>query len=268
MGRQSIRIALTLAGALACGPVLRGQDNSLQWVTAANGILPVGAVSYGNDAQGRPEYVCRGSLGGGTLPGRIGAGVRGCSVGYRGREIILPNYQVLAQPAPAKLAPMRPGATVLGNRAAIESAPVPQPIVPPATAIPPTPPDSSVKRGFDEAGQPYIEVRLPDGTIKRTRTNGVTLTKPDGSTQVIRPGSIQANAPPATPPPLPSDPMQGRMWVERHNAALLDVIRSLVRGEEGEMTKFSTGESAVAGDDVFQQIAYRTKIADFLASER
>ena len=267
MGRQSIRMALTLAGALACVPVLHGQDNGLQWVAAANGVLPERSVSYGNDAEGRPEYVCRGSLGGGTLPGRIGAGARGCSVGYRGREIILPNYEVLAQPA-AKLVPMRPGIAVLGDRAAIGGMAVPQPTSPSMTAIPPTPPDTSVKRGFDDAGQPYKEVRLPDGTIKRTQTTGVTLIKPDGSTQVIRPGSIRANAPPATPPPLPSDPTQGRAWVERHNEALLDVIRNLVRGEEGEMTKFSNGESAVAGDDVFQQIAYRTKIADFLASER
>jgi Ricin-type beta-trefoil lectin domain-like len=135
------------------------------------------------------------------------------------------------------------------------------------TTVPDTP-GTPGKRGFDENGQPYIDQPMADGSIKRIQQNGVTIIKPDGSKTFVPLSVIRSNAPLATPPSLPSDPLQGREWMERHNKALLDLIRGLVRSDEVEMSKFQAGERTVAGDDLFAQITYRTNIADFLAQER
>ncbi|HMF62187.1 MAG TPA: hypothetical protein VK595_17525, partial [Vicinamibacterales bacterium] len=127
---------------------------------------------------------------------------------------------------------------------------------------------TSAKRGFDEAGQPYVDEPLPDGSIKRTQQNGVTIIARDGTKKFIPKGFIRSNAQPATPPALPSDTAQGRVWLERHNEDLLELIRGLVRYDEAEMNKFQAGERKRAGDDLFKQISYRTEIADFLAVNR
>ena len=124
------------------------------------------------------------------------------------------------------------------------------------------------KRGFDDAGEPYVDEPLPDGSIKRTQQNGVTIIARDGTKKFIPKGFIRSNAQPATPPALPSDPAQGRVWLERHNEDLLELIRGLVRYDEAEMNKFQAGERKRAGDDLFKQISYRTEIADFLAVNR
>jgi hypothetical protein len=80
---------------------------------------------------------------------------------------------------------------------------------------------------------------------------------------------IRANAQPPTPPALPSDPREGRVWVERHDEALFDLISSLVGGDAAEMKKFRNAEQQATGDDLFQQIVYRTDIiANFLATSR
>lgn len=260
---------LIVLGVVMSGAVLlHAQEGGLQWVAAASGAVPVGAVAYGRNADGGAQYVCRASLDGGLHIGRIAAGLSGCSIGYRRREMVLPSYEVLARSP--RIVAVRPELTAVRNRGAIDVV-FPAHIQPPRTpaSIPPTPPDSSVKRGFDDNGRPYVEVRLPDGTIKRTDQNGgVTLVTPDGTSQYIPPSVARANAPAPTPPALPSDPRQGRVWVERHNDDLLELIRNLVRRDETEMKKFSDGEQQAAPDDLFKQIAYRTKIADFLAMDR
>jgi hypothetical protein len=127
---------------------------------------------------------------------------------------------------------------------------------------------TSAKRGFDEAGQPYVDEPLPDGSIKRTQPNGVTIIARDGTKKFIPKSVIRMNAQPPTPPSLPSDPAQGRAWLERHNEDLLNLIRGLVRYDETEMSKFQAGERKAAADDLFKQISYRTEIADFLALNR
>src|SRR5207249_763354 len=149
----------------------------------------------------------------------------GCSVAYRGREVLLKSYEVLAHP-PRRVAIDSGQLAAMRNRAAVDATRLPRtPSLPPA--VPPTPPDSSTTRGFDDRGQPYVDVRLPDGTIKRTGQGGVTLIKPDGTTQFIPNSVARMNAPTPTPPSLPSDPAQGRAWVERHNDSLLDLISNL-----------------------------------------
>jgi hypothetical protein len=56
--------------------------------------------------------------------------------------------------------------------------------------------------------------------------------------------------------------------MEQHNSDLFDVIAQLVNRDDGEMKKFEAREHAAAGDDLFAQIAYRTRIANFLAQGR
>src|SRR5437867_4010313 len=68
------------------------------WLEAAGGALPAGAIAYGREADGREQFACRGAYGGGTHLGKITAGFSGCNIGYGGREVTLPNYEVLAQP--------------------------------------------------------------------------------------------------------------------------------------------------------------------------
>jgi hypothetical protein len=127
---------------------------------------------------------------------------------------------------------------------------------------------TQVTRGFDEDGQPYVDERQPDGTIRRTQQYRIIEIKPDGSRRVIPLGSIRSNAQPPTPPQLPADPVLGRRWVELHNEAILGVIRALVNDSAAEMAKFSNAEQAATGSDLFAQTAYRTKVASFLAGQR
>jgi hypothetical protein len=206
-----------------------------QWIGAAEGEIPAGAMESGRDTDGRPQFVCRASLNGGVYPGRISQGMKGCSIGYGRHEAILAAYEVVVQPGSG------------GDR---------------------TPATSAVTRGFDENGEPYVDQHMPDGSTIRTQKKGVTTIAPDG-TQHFKPNTLQYHeAPPPTPPVLPTDPRQGRQWIERHNAALYDVISALVNRDQEEMKKFDRREHDQAGDDLFQQIVYRTRIADFLAAAR
>ncbi len=149
------------------------------------------------------------------------------------------------------------------NRGIDRNAVMTSPLVRPPLTAPPA--GGSAKRGFDENGQPYLEERLADGTIRRTQQNGVTLIKPDGSKQFIPVQYTMSNAQQPTPPDLPTDPARGRSWVEQHNAALLNLIRALVNSDETEMTKFSAAESRNAGSDLFRQVEYRTRVLEILA---
>jgi hypothetical protein len=288
MPRIGTRLLVILGALTTCAALAVAQETPLNWARAVNGAVPAGAVPYGRDADGRPEYVCRAVLGGGMQLGRIEQGISGCSVGYRQREIVVASYEVLVEPALTLAGRSRPTvvdhrtateatvvdhrtateATIVDHRAVIEASALGHKKVTLPGVVPPTPADGSKKRGFDEHGQPYVDVRLPDGTIKRTQMNGVTLFKPDGTSQFIPNMSIRENVQPPTPPSLPDDPRQGRVWIERHNDDLLEVIANMVKHDEDEMKKFSDAERDAAGDDLFQQIAYRTKIADFLAIDR
>jgi hypothetical protein len=140
-----------------------------------------------------------------------------------------------------------------------------------ATALIPSEPMAQgigVKRGFDENGRPYTEIRRADGTIKRTQQNVVTTIKPDGSREDRPIMHTRSNVQPPTPPELPKDPKSGSEWVQQHITALRAIINALVNGDETEMKKFEQGERKAVGNDPFAQIDYRTRIAEFLARER
>ncbi len=204
------------------------------WVSASGGAIPEGAVAHGQEADGREQFVCRGAYEGGTHIGKITRGFSGCNIGYGGSEITLPDYEVF-----------------MPQRRTREAA---------AMTLDPT-----LERGFDENGEPYVEVRLPDGTITRTTEHRVTTIKPDGTSQSVPRRKKRSNAPPPTPPELPEDPKAGLAWMEDHNEKLLGVISLLVNRDAAEMQKFAVYEKNAKAESVFDQITVRTKVASLLA---
>jgi hypothetical protein len=138
---------------------------------------------------------------------------------------------------------------------------------PPGLTPPPPRPESgsASKRGFDEQGNPYIEDVLPDGSRRRQQDNGVTVIRPDGTSQFFPNTVIRANVQPPTPPELPQDPARGLNWVNYHNQQLLDLISLLVNGDAAQMDQFHRGENKTAGSDPFQQIKYRMHTLEVLA---
>jgi len=67
-----------------------------RWVTPeVEGPIPDHAVRGGNEADGRPLYLCRGEYKGGVHPGKLGPSARGCAISYGGKELTLPTYEVL-----------------------------------------------------------------------------------------------------------------------------------------------------------------------------
>ena len=234
------------------------------WSPASAGAIPPGAIAFGHEADGNQQYVCRGEYGGGLHLGKIASGLRGCHIAFGGREITLQSYEVFVRFEAREAMTMRSPVSMAAKRV-VPSPTYRPPILEP---VPPTPLDTTRKRGFDDKGEPYIDVTLPDGTIKRTQTNGVTLIKPDGTTQFIPLQVVFSHVQPPTPPELPDDPALGRGWMAFHNEALLDVIRMLVKNDEAEMKRFADREQNNAGSDVFKQIAYRTKIASLLAEDK
>jgi hypothetical protein len=134
-------------------------------------------------------------------------------------------------------------------------------------AQPAAPSTPEAERGFDANGEPYVITRFPDGTIERRTPHGGTRTKPDGTQEEI-PGVAYAHAPVGTPPELPADPKQGRLWMEMHSMELLSMIRALVKDSESEMQKFDERERKVKYSDLYDQIVYRTEVATFLAKGR
>jgi hypothetical protein len=108
---------------------------------------------------------------------------------------------------------------------------------------------------------------LPDGTIEHRTPSGGYRILPDGTRQTIRP-MVFANAPIGTPPELPADPNRGRKWMESHNQRLLLMIQALVKNDPSEMKKFNEREQQANVTDLYEQIAYRTEVAGFLANGR
>jgi hypothetical protein len=75
--------------------VLVGSPN---WEIAQNGNVPEGSFEVGRTRAGQPLYACRAAGAAGELmPGRTGAGLRGCNIGVGGIEQTQTTYEVLIQ---------------------------------------------------------------------------------------------------------------------------------------------------------------------------
>src|SRR5262245_59640525 len=110
-----------VAGAQAAKPVgaqaaAAPSSHSVRWVAASGGVIPDGAMASGQDAGGTQEFACRAAVVRGTHLGRIAAGMTGCSIGFGGREVIMPTYEVLAVAASSQAAAATVGGQ-LGERA-------------------------------------------------------------------------------------------------------------------------------------------------------
>ena len=87
-----------------CSIVSEGREASLDrfevlvahWVGARGGTVPVPAVLAGREA-GRPQYVCRAQTRDGLEIGKVNEALGGCHVGMLGREVVVPEYEVLSQ---------------------------------------------------------------------------------------------------------------------------------------------------------------------------
>lgn len=66
-----------------------------RWVPASGGQVPDSALSAAAEASGEALYFCRGWYAGGTHPGKIRPGFRGCNIGYGGAEVTLNEYEVM-----------------------------------------------------------------------------------------------------------------------------------------------------------------------------
>jgi hypothetical protein len=252
------RTFIVLLIGIFCTGGLQAQTRATQsspWAAAANGTIPPGAVAYGREADGREQFVCRGAYEGGTHLGKIASGFGGCNTGYGGREVTLLQYEVLIRQRVrrAEIAAGAIGDLLEGNGG--------------ERGQPAAPSTREAERGFDVNGQPYVITHLPDGTIERRTPRGGTRTKPDGTQEKI-PELAYANAPIGTPPELPADPKQGRLWMQSHNVELLSMIRALVKNSESEMQKFDQAERKAKYSGLYEQIAYRTEVATFLANGR
>ncbi|HEX2955939.1 MAG TPA: DM9 repeat-containing protein [Chitinispirillaceae bacterium] len=78
----------------------RATEKVYEWVPASNGTIPPGAVVGGHEP-GRDLYVCRATYHDGVHPGKLVGNC--CSIGWGGREITLPNYEVLVSSVPSSL---------------------------------------------------------------------------------------------------------------------------------------------------------------------
>jgi hypothetical protein len=106
-----------VAAAFACMLAPSAQA-ALQWVPAANGQVPPGAV-IGGAEPGRQLPVCRAPFQNGIHPGKLVA--RNCNIGWGGKEITIGKYEVLVAPPaeirwlPAANGQVPPGAVIGGK---------------------------------------------------------------------------------------------------------------------------------------------------------
>ncbi|HEY9881491.1 MAG TPA: DUF3421 domain-containing protein [Leptolyngbyaceae cyanobacterium] len=87
------------AGEVSCA-VAAAPQPALQWTSASAGQVPEGAV-LGGEGGGHKLYVCRANYQGGVHPGKTVE--NNCNIGYGGQEILVPDYEVLVQPASVAL---------------------------------------------------------------------------------------------------------------------------------------------------------------------
>ncbi len=69
---------------------------SARWITGRAGTVPVSAYAAGRE-NGNVLFVCRSQTRDGLQVGKVNEALGGCHVGMLGREVVLPEYEVLAQ---------------------------------------------------------------------------------------------------------------------------------------------------------------------------
>lgn len=67
-----------------------------RWQAGRNGTVPVAAYPAGSEA-GNLQFVCRAQTRDSVQVGKMNGALGGCHVGMLGREVVLPDYEVLSQ---------------------------------------------------------------------------------------------------------------------------------------------------------------------------
>ena len=115
----------------------------------------------------------------------------------------------------------------------------------------PEPAAGAIKRTILKDGT--VEIRYPDGTIKRLWQGGHAIIMPDGTERRYSYVQVQ----PITPPPPPSGDSMF-LWLEQHDEGLLSVIRSLVDNDETAVDYYRQKEQDIA-KTLIEQINCKTR---------
>lgn len=133
--------ALAVSGAAVCAaefpktpasarPLLLAQYSGGTWINASNGVVPPGAFLAGQDSPParEPLYACRAPYANGIALGKVSPKIGACDISYGGKEIRIPQYQVLVGGPYRWVAPppgqIPPGAVQGGNDSPPGSAPL------------------------------------------------------------------------------------------------------------------------------------------------
>lgn len=88
------KLSVILLLLLMSGYLAAQDKDCVKWVKAKNGEIPANAV-VGGEENGQPLYIARAVHKGGTHPGKIGKGWKGCNISYNGAEIVSKEYEML-----------------------------------------------------------------------------------------------------------------------------------------------------------------------------
>ncbi len=73
------------------------KSETVNRVSASSGDIPPDSAPAGYEAGGRSKlYVCSADFRDGFHPGKVGAGLKGCNIGWGGKEHKVSTYGVLA----------------------------------------------------------------------------------------------------------------------------------------------------------------------------
>jgi hypothetical protein len=133
----------------------------------------------------------------------------------------------------------------------------PQPETAAATSSPPQ--TEPIQRTVLPDGT--IELRYPNGDVKRIYRDRITITHPNGIVESASPLEVQLDAPPSAPRG------QLRRWLDAVNGSLLDNIKRLLCRDEAVISAYLAGESSSSLTSVYAQIAFRTNFINRLAAE-
>lgn len=68
------------------------------FVPATGGQVPPGAQPHGREGDGTQLFVARANFSGGVHPGKIRFDFHGAFISFNGKEVLVPNYEVLVSP--------------------------------------------------------------------------------------------------------------------------------------------------------------------------
>jgi hypothetical protein len=97
LAKWVILTATILTAASAFAQDYRDFRRNSHWIPAAGGGIPEGAVIGGNENNGEPLFVCSAPFNDSMQPGKIRPSFGGCDIAYGGKEVVVPQYEVLMQ---------------------------------------------------------------------------------------------------------------------------------------------------------------------------